>query len=110
MEKNKYWVNVRDQEIVPQGETVNYEFEIEATDQEVTELRERFDLLVEADTELLNRAKTPYEPLPEPDQENKNAPYDERLLSVYRFIHQLGVPKTRIHIEEMNIMNTINPN
>jgi hypothetical protein len=110
MEKNKYWVNVRDQEIVPQGETVNYEFEIEATDEEVTELRERLDQLVEVDTKLLNRAKTPYEPLPEHDQEIKNAPYDERLLDVYRLIHQLGVPKTRIHIEEMNIMDTINPN
>jgi hypothetical protein len=104
MDKNIYWVNVSDQEIVPQGETQNHEFEIRATEQEITELRGRFDDLAKADNKLLNRAKTPYEPLPEPDQEVKNASYDEQLISVYRLIHELGVPQTKTHIERMNII------
>jgi hypothetical protein len=50
MDKNKYWVSVGDQEIVPEGDTFNHEFEIEATDQEITELRGQLDDLVKADT------------------------------------------------------------
>jgi hypothetical protein len=104
MDKNKYWVSVGDQEIVPEGETVNNEFEIEATDQEITELRGQLDDLVKADTELLTRAATPYEPLPEPNQEVKNVSYDDQLKNVYRLIHQLGVPETKNHIEEMHVI------
>jgi hypothetical protein len=104
MDKNKYWVSVGDQEIMPEGETVNHEFEIEATDQEITELRGQLDDLVKADTELLTRAATPYEPLREPNQEVKNISYDDQLKTVYRLIHQLGVPETKTHIEEMHVI------
>jgi hypothetical protein len=104
MDKNKYWVSVGDQEIVHEGETFNHEFEIEATDREITELRGQLDDLVKADTELLSRASTPYEPLPEPNQEVKNVSYDDQLKTVYRLIHQLGVPETKTHIEEMHVI------
>jgi hypothetical protein len=104
MVKHKYWVSVGDQEIVPEGDTVNAELEIEATDQEITELRERLDELVRADSQLLARASTPYEHMDMPDQEIKNISYDDQLRNVYRLIHQLGVPETKAHIEEMDII------
>ncbi|MNH86865.1 hypothetical protein D3C73_393340 [compost metagenome] len=106
MVKTRYWVSVGRQEVVPKIEaTTNeqYEFEIEADNEDLLRLDELFAELSLADKQLVNRARTPYEAFPEKDQDMKNHSYDDRLKDIYFYIHQLGVPETRQHIEEMNL-------
>lgn len=106
MDSMRYWVSVGTQEIVPQGEGANYEFEIEATVEEINVLRKLFEEEESSDHRLVGRAKTPYEAFPENDQEVKNYPYDEHLKEIYRFIHFLGSPRTKEHISRMGILDS----
>lgn len=105
MVKERYWVSVGRQEIVPKAEAANnnYEFEIEATEEDILTLQERFDEINLTDKKLMNRARTPYESFPEKDQDMKNRPYDDRLKDIYALIYHLGVPETQQHIIDMNI-------
>ncbi|HEY0827046.1 MAG TPA: hypothetical protein VGE40_03040 [Bacilli bacterium] len=104
MDRKRYWASVGTREIVPQGEGANYEFEIEATDEEINLLRKLFEEEESSDHRLVGRAKTPYEAFPENDQEIKNLPFDEHLQDIYRFIHYLGSPRTKEHISGMGIL------
>jgi hypothetical protein len=103
MEKKRYQVHIADQEVIPVEDTAKPTFVIEATETELGELRALFDKVDLADNKLLGRAKTPYEPQPEGDQDIKNIPYDNKLKDVYRYVYQLGVPETRAYIEEMQL-------
>ncbi|MBP1997077.1 hydrolase [Paenibacillus eucommiae] len=103
MDKSRYWVSVGNLEILPQGEGANHEFEIEATEAEITYLKELLDQLVSEDTQLLGRAKSPYEKLPEDDQDVKNISYDMQLKEIYRLIYELGSSETKAHLHETNM-------
>jgi hypothetical protein len=104
MNKMIYWVSVGKHEIVPKGEGANYEFEIEASDDELDQLRELFDEADHVDNSLLSRAATPYEAFEEVDQDAKNLPYDMQLKEIYRIIYNLGLPETKAHIMRMGII------
>ena len=104
MDKMIYWVSVANHEIVPQGKGNNYEFEIEANEQELAQLREKLETAEQIDRKLVRRAGTPYEVYTQAGQEVKTLPYDRRLIEIYRIIYDLGLPKTKEHIEKMNIL------
>jgi hypothetical protein len=100
-----YWVSVGNHEIVPQGEGNNHQFEIEANEQDLDQLRELFDEADQIDNGLLlNRASTPFEVFSSAGQEVKTLPYDRQLIKIYRTIYNLGLPKTKEHIRGMNIL------
>ncbi|MDB5053982.1 MAG: hypothetical protein JWM44_2032 [Bacilli bacterium] len=105
MNKMIYWVSVGNHEIFPQGEGNNHEFEIEANEQELDQLRELFDEADQIDSDLLvKRVSTPFEIFTPVGQEVKTLPYDRRLIEIYRTIYNLGLPKTKEHINGMNIL------
>jgi hypothetical protein len=105
MNKMNYWVSVANHEIVPQGAGNNHEFEIEANEQELDQLRELFDEADQIDNGLaLKRASTPFEVYTPVGQEVKTLPYDRQLREIYRTIYNLGLPKTKEHIRGMNIL------
>ena len=107
MEKRSYYVSVGTHQVVPKSEDSNYEFEVEATEEEIEQLKELFDQEDKADNMLLGRAKTPYEAFPRNvNQEVYNTPYDERLLEIYKLIYNLGAPATRDHIARMEVVVT----
>ena len=105
MDRNIYWVSVANHEIIPRGEGNNHEFEIEASEEELDELRELFDEAEQIDSGLiLKRASSPFEVFTPTSQEVKTLPYDKHLREIYSIIYNLGLPETRNHIMGMNIL------
>lgn len=99
MDKKKYWVSVGGQEIVSPGEGTNYEFEIEATQEELNRLKKLLD-------ETNREANRPHgsEQAAASGREQSNRNYEERLTEVYRLIYDLGIPRTKEHIEYMHVL------
>lgn len=102
MNKKKYYVSVQSGSILSSPEFSTYEFEIEATPQEITQLRELFDFYAEADNATFVRGHIPGIPY---HYDDENDAYDKLLQNIYQMLHQLGTPETRSHIEEMGLMN-----
>jgi hypothetical protein len=101
VEKKKYYITVGTQEISQIKPESPYEFEIEATDEEVRQLREIFDEAYAADFMSFFRAHVPYVQYHE---DKPNDIYDNDLLQAYRLIHEFGTSETKEHIESMNIL------
>ncbi|WJH34097.1 hypothetical protein N6H14_29810 [Paenibacillus sp. CC-CFT747] len=110
MDKFSYGVSLGRKEILPLEELKEYEFEIEATPEEIGLLQELIEESEDTEQWLIGRAKTPYEAFPEDDQDEKNLPSDIRLQEVYKLIHRLGVPETKAHIEQMRVLQPRNGN
>lgn len=114
MEKQKYYVNVSNHEIItaPQEDS---ELEIIAGKEDVTRLQQMFDHMDLEDKQVtVERSKTPYErfdtlPVRE-DQDKRNEPLDQNLANIYKLIYDLGTARTRHHIEEMNLLEKVDPN
>lgn len=104
MNRMVYAVSVGNHEIVHQGQGGNNEFEIEANEEELDQLRNLFDEADRIDNGLVKRASTPYEVFGNVDQEVKTLPFDKQLVDIYQLIYNLGLPKTKEHIRNMNIL------
>lgn len=100
MEKKTYYVSVGSGDILRQEEAANFEFEIQATEDDLNKLEELFEEKEEAETGSMRRSVTPYY---EYHNDGENDAYDASLKQIYRLIHQLGTPETRAHIESMNL-------
>ncbi|WP_426452398.1 hypothetical protein ACP26L_10090 [Paenibacillus sp. S-38] len=103
MDKKTYYIAVGSGEILePADSTGNFEFEIQATDEEIDQLAELFEDQDDAEGDTAVRAVIPYR-LYHKDKENDV--YDANLEEIYRMLHKLGTPETRSHIESMNILD-----
>lgn len=101
-DKRTYYVSVQSESItVNQGDTA-YEFEIKATDREINQLQEMFEMIEDTDNASAIRAHIPYVQYHD-DPENDS--YDALLQSVYHKLHELGTPQTKLHIESMGILD-----
>ncbi|MED4600835.1 hypothetical protein P9314_08970 [Paenibacillus validus] len=102
MERNKYYVSVQSRSIMSNQGDAAYELEIEATDEEIKQLQELFE--VEEDFEIdtfwrAHAAGIPYH------YDQANVGYDMALQEIYRKIHALGTKETKDQIEKMQILN-----
>ncbi len=102
MEKQTYYVAIGSGEILPIKTATPFDFEIEATEEEVTLLQELFDARTSKDWGAFIRAHLPYL---EYHLDRENDGYDEQLRAVYGMIHKLGKPETRQHIESIGILD-----
>jgi hypothetical protein len=106
-EKRPYYVSVGSQTMMTNEDDSSFEFEILATPVEALELMDLFARTENQDENLISRASTPYESFAETPyggQDSKNEPYEENLMDIYRAIYRLGVPETKKHIEEMQVL------
>lgn len=101
MEKKTYYVSVQASSVLPEQGDAAYEFEIEATEEEVSVLEEVFDDKYFSENDTIRRAMTPWK-LYHKDEENDQ--YDGHLKDAYQIIHRLGTPETRSFIEQMGIL------
>ncbi|MBU7320664.1 hypothetical protein [Paenibacillus oleatilyticus] len=102
MEKKTYYIAVGSGEILePEDVTGNFEFEIQATEEEVDKLQEIFEELAMNEEDTAVRAMIPYR---EYHADKENDAYDWNLTEIYRMLHELGTPDTRKHIEAMNVL------
>ncbi|MBS4195110.1 hydrolase [Bacillus sp. FJAT-49870] len=79
-----------------------WEFMIQATDDEITRLRQLFDFNQENSVDDFLRTHVPFV---EYHNDSTNDIHDENLIKVYEMIHQLGDEEARNHIESMDILN-----
>jgi hypothetical protein len=100
MDRKTYYVTVQHAEIMEDSTAFNFDFVIQANDDEVDELQELFENVEDADNSNKHSAYVPYD-----DHGDKNRAYDDNLREVYKKIHQLGSPETKEHIEKMNILH-----
>lgn len=102
MQKKKYYVSVGSGVILEDQTAATYEYEIEATSQEVRELKELFDKLFSNEWDDWLRAHTPYIQY---HLDNPNDADDEALRAIYSCLHRLGTPKSKEHIEKAGLMD-----
>lgn len=101
MDKNKYYVSVQAGTIMANQGDAAYEFEIEATPEEIVKLQELFEdqYYIENDNFLRTHAAgVPY------NYDASNDAYDMGLHDIYSLIYELGTPETKKHIESMQIL------
>lgn len=100
MDKKTYYVSVGSGDIVRREDATNFEFEIQANDEELNKLEELFEDKEEAETGSARRAVTPYYDY---HHDGENDAYDASLKDIYKLIHSLGTPETKAHIESMHL-------
>ena len=98
--KKTYYVSVQAQTVLEEQGAAAYEFEIEATEDEVTKLVELFEDQMENEHDTHERAMIPAMPY---HYDKENDLYDANLKEIYRAIYEMGTPETRKHIENMGM-------
>jgi hypothetical protein len=102
MEKKTYYISIAEGGI-SQVKTANtYSFTIQATDDEIVQLREIFDAVYVEDIRSFWRAHVPFM---EYHHDRPNDAYDERLKRAYQMIYDLGDHETKELIGQMGIID-----
>jgi hypothetical protein len=101
MDKKTYYISIQASSILENQGDAAYEFEVEATEQQISRLQELFDGKEEADNYAFGRSAVPWV---EYHNDRPNDVYDFYLKEVYGFIHSIGTIETKEHIESMNIL------
>ncbi|MDP5274696.1 hypothetical protein [Chengkuizengella axinellae] len=101
MERKKYYVSVQSGAILEDQTADSYEFEIYASNKELTELEELFNFREDAENATFIRSFIPALAYHN-DQENDD--YDAVLSGIYKKIHELGTEVTRRQIERMRVL------
>ncbi|MBM7554775.1 hydrolase [Thalassobacillus pellis] len=104
MDRNKYYVNLGTQEISINHDANNDDFIINATEEELIELREFFDEVYNADERAFFRAHVPFTPY---HKDRSNDEYDEGMKTVLRRIYELGDEMTKKHISSMGLLEDL---
>lgn len=100
-QKKTYYINVGTCEISRSSTSSTWGFQIQANDEEITELRELFDQNYLTEWKNFFRAHVPYVQY---HYNRENDAYDSTIQQVYGMIHKLGDEDARNHIESMNIL------
>lgn len=101
-EKKKYYVSVQADTVLPNKGDAAFEFEIEATEEDVNKLQELFENKVDSAESTFLKAHLPTIPY---HFDVENDAYDQDLKQIYQFLHQLGTTETKQHIESMHILD-----
>jgi len=104
MEKRRYYVSVQAKTVMANQGDSAYEFEIDATPDEVRQLYELFEAESEADLEQYYRVHSPETIV---DGQIGEDFADRHLTEIYRLIERLGTPETKAHIRSMNVLDGI---
>ncbi|WP_223595767.1 hydrolase [Neobacillus bataviensis] len=100
-QKKTYYIDVGTGEISQSATSSTWSYKIQATDEEITQLRELFDQNYSTEWKNFIRAHIPFV---EYHHDGDNHAYDSTIQQVYGMIHKLGDEEARNHIESMNIL------
>lgn len=100
--KNTYYIYIANGQISRDRESSPWNFKIEATDEEITQLRELFDQNYKTEVENFYRAHVPFIQY---HYDRENDAYDETIQRIYGMIYQLGDEEAKNHIESMGILS-----
>ncbi|GGE48928.1 hypothetical protein GCM10011391_29700 [Pullulanibacillus camelliae] len=102
MNKQFYYVTVATGEVLPDKTLSEWEFEIEATPEEASQLE---GVLKQADREAWANFWQAHIPFKEYRHFQQIDDYDHDLKCVYEMLHTLGTPETKEHIASMGILD-----
>ncbi|MED1203103.1 hydrolase [Heyndrickxia acidicola] len=102
-EKKVYFIEIASGEISRRSTDSPWNFQIEATDDEITQLREVFQQNYEAEWEGFFRAHVPFI---EYHYDRVNDVYDQNMMKAYSMIYNLGNLEAKKHIENMGILSS----
>ncbi|GAA3404234.1 hypothetical protein ACFFNY_26295 [Paenibacillus hodogayensis] len=78
-----------------------YEFSVEATDDEIGELRRLLDSYADQDMHALRRAPVPYKSA---DHDEATESFNNRTYQLYAALYALGTTETRDYIEQSQML------
>ncbi|WP_409289953.1 hydrolase [Peribacillus sp. SCS-37] len=98
-----YYIAMGSGQILRDREASEWNFKIEATQDEIRILREYFDQGNAAAWETFLRAHVPFV---EYHNDESNDSYDNSLIEAYRMVYELGDQDAKAHIRSMGILET----
>lgn len=100
-QKKTYYIDVGHGGISQSPTSSEWSYKIQATDEEITQLRELFEQNYSTEWQNFFRAHVPYVQY---HYDRENDAYDQTIKQVYGMIYNLGDEEARNHIETMNIL------
>lgn len=100
-DKHTYYVDLGSGEISRSKDSSVWNYKIEATDEEITRLRQIFDSNYDADIAGFWRAHVP---ILEYHHDRPNDISDENLLRAYQMLYDLGDEDAKEHIDRIGIL------
>ncbi|MBM7649719.1 hypothetical protein JOC78_002693 [Bacillus ectoiniformans] len=97
-EKNAYYIQVGNGEIMRRATDSPWNFKIYANDEEITALRELFDANYSVEWQNFFRAHVPYVQY---HYDRQNDGYDGNMKQIYEMIYELGDDEAKEHIKGM---------
>lgn len=101
VQKKTYYIDVGTGHITRSATNSTWSFKIQATDEEIAKLRERFDQNYSTEWQNFFRAHVPYVQY---HYDRENDAYDSKIQEIYGMIYQLGDEEAKQHIKTMNIL------
>ncbi|MDP4086284.1 MAG: hydrolase [Bacillota bacterium] len=99
--KKIYFIDVGSGEISQSATSSTWSYKVEATDEEITDLRELFDQNYSTEWQNFFRAHVPYVQY---HYDRENDAYDQTIEKIYGMIYKLGDEEAKKHIKNMNII------
>ncbi|EKN65972.1 hypothetical protein BABA_17552 [Neobacillus bataviensis LMG 21833] len=100
-QKKSYYIDVGTGHITSNATSSTWSYKIQATDEEITQLRELFNQNYSTEWKNFFRTHIPYL---EYHHDKENDAYDSTIHQVYGMLHKLGDDEAKSHIESMNIL------
>jgi hypothetical protein len=105
--KKTYYVSVGTGEISQVKTASPWDYQIEATDDEIAMLREYFDSNYSAEWQGFFRAHVPYIQY---HYDRYNDAVDQNLFNIYQMIYELGSDETKNQIQSAGILESLQKN
>jgi hypothetical protein len=100
--KKIYYISLGNGEISQISTASSWNYKIEASEDEIVQLREYFDQIYSSDWQGFFRAHVPYV---EYHHDPTNDAYDETMAKVFELIYKLGDDEAKQHISQQGFLN-----
>ncbi len=104
MERKTYYISLAEGSISQVSTASSWDYQIQATDEEITQLREIFDQNYSSDWQGFWRAHIPFLQY---HFDRQNDAYDNGLQQAFKMIYELGDEATKAHIKDQGLMDDI---
>lgn len=104
MERKTYYISLAEGSISQVSTASSWDYQIQATDDEITQLREIFDQNYSSDWQGFWRAHIPFVQY---HYDRENDAYDNGLQQAFKMIYELGDEATKSHIKDQGLMDDI---
>ncbi|WML47240.1 hydrolase [Neobacillus sp. PS3-34] len=100
-QKKTYYIDLGSGEISQSATSSSWNYKIEASDEEIIQLREYFDQNYSTEWQNFFRAHVPYVQY---HYDRENDAYDQTSQKIFQMLYDLGDEETKEHIKSINIL------